>query len=471
MMAGYRTLFLTSSKGLQSQLMADFGEIGMVDIRGRRNYLCILESDGTTCDHGPCVAGVKCKYKLDSRCRYFRALSAAARAQLVVTNYSFWMASNEHAGGPLGAFQMIVCDEGHGLPDIVSNWMTVTVRKNEPLLKGRVDWSIVGRFTLKQWRELARSLLASVEGEANSLADCIRTGSGDHHIRKEYLRTKSLLDGISKISKMGDDWVLDIGDTGISFSPIWPQPYMEEEMWRGTKKVVITSATLCRKTLDMLGITEDDSDYKEYPHPFPLRNRSLIHIPTIRLNHRTTDLELKRWASRIDQIIDGRLDRKGIVHTVSYARRDFLLSVSRFRDVFITHKRLDTELMVSKFRTAPPPQVLVSPSMATGWDFPGDTARFQVIGKLAYPDTRNRIIKARSVDDPDYGAYIAMQQLIQAVGRGVRSMDDWCESFIIDDNIGWFMQRYSKKFAPHWFREAFGRVSTIPVARKGGDDR
>ena len=136
---------------------------------------------------------------------------------------------------------------------------------------------------------------------------------------------------------------------------------------------------------------------------------------------------------------------------------------SKMNSYMMSHKRRDTELMVRKFKLADPPLVFVSPSMATGWDFPDDECRFQIIGKLPYPDTRGQIMKARTETDKDYTSYIAMQQLVQACGRGVRSEDDWCETFIIDDNIKWFIPNY-KQMSPKWFREAYVSRKVIPEA-------
>jgi Rad3-related DNA helicase len=104
--------------------------------------------------------------------------------------------------------------------------------------------------------------------------------------------------------------------------------------------------------------------------------------------------------------------------------------------------------------------------MATGWDFPDDECRWQIIIKLPFPDTRGEIIKARSKQDPDFTSYMAMQQLIQAVGRGVRSKTDWCETFIVDNNITWFIDRY-KHLSVDWFRGAYKTKPTIPQPIKG----
>jgi len=54
-----------------------------------------------------------------------------------------------------------------------------------------------------------------------------------------------------------------------------------------------------------------------------------------------------------------------------------------------------------------------------------------------------------------------MQQLIQACGRGVRSDHDWCETFVTDNNITWFIVK-SGHLAVNWFEEAYSARTTIP---------
>jgi Rad3-related DNA helicase len=55
-----------------------------------------------------------------------------------------------------------------------------------------------------------------------------------------------------------------------------------------------------------------------------------------------------------------------------------------------------------------------------------------------------------------------MQDLVQAVGRGMRSEDDQCETFILDDHVQWFVRQY-KEFAPQWFLDAYRHSQTIPA--------
>ena len=63
--------------------------------------------------------------------------------------------------------------------------------------------------------------------------------------------------------------------------------------------------------------------------------------------------------------------------------------------------------------------------------------------------------------DPDYMNYLAMQELIQAAGRGSRAPDDQCEVFVIDDQFSWFPWRF-KEFAPEWFLESITKTTSLP---------
>lgn len=202
--------------------------------------------------------------------------------------------------------------------------------------------------------------------------------------------------------------------------------------------------------------------FHETPSTFPISRRPVIHIKTVALNHRSDDSHLQLWGDRIDQIIKTRhLDYKGIIHTVSYSRAKWLLDHSEFARYMLLPESRTTQEVVDRFRRADTPSILVSPSVTTGLDFRDDQARWQIIGKLGFPDTRGAVAAARLAQDKDYGPYIAMVGLVQAVGRLVRSESDWGESLITDDNVDWFLRRYSR-FAPKSFLESYKSVLTVP---------
>jgi Rad3-related DNA helicase len=91
-----------------------------------------------------------------------------------------------------------------------------------------------------------------------------------------------------------------------------------------------------------------------------------------------------------------------------------------------------------RFLLCGPGAVLVSPSFSTGWDFKWDLAEWQILSKIAFPDTRGKVMQRRCADDRTYSNYIAAQDLQQSAGRIVRSEEDRGMTLIIDDSWSWF---------------------------------
>lgn len=446
-----RTAILTSTKGLQSQLINDFREMGAVDIRGRGNYPCRLNSK-VNCDAGICAFGVKCSLKEDGGCFYYDQWKRALKAKVVVTNYAYWMSQNEYSGG-IGEFQMLVLDEAHSAPDHVIDHIGVHLSRlnqiESRVLRLRDDLP----NDVEGWVRWSGEALTTVQDE--------KGWAREHRKEKKFIALSRMEKKVTRMMSMDRTWVWEDSDDGITLSPTWPKPFTESVLFLGIPKVLLTSATIVPKTAELLGVPPADMTYEEYPHLFPESHRPLIHIPTVRMNYRVGPMENRMWINRVDQIIKERVGTKGIIHTISYARRDMILAQSKFRDIMVSHGRRDTESAVRAFKRSDPPLILVSPSMATGWDFPDDECRWQIIVKLPYPDTRGNIIKSRSKQDSDFIAYLVMQQLIQATGRGVRNEEDWCETFITDNNITWFIVK-NGHLSVEWFRGAYKVKNTIP---------
>jgi Rad3-related DNA helicase len=481
MLRGGRTLILTSTKALQKQLLQDFGSIGLVEIRGKNSYPCKENNEKTGCDKGVCNFGMRCHYR-GSGCYYYDALNKANRSNLVITNYAYWLTMNLHDRvGGLGHVDNLILDEAHSAPDHLSDALTFHLGNNE--IGSLVGTSVpTAKKGLSTWVD-------QVLHKAHLLYDEVCEAARQNY---DYVDTASQLSTVlTKLTWLqracnSPQWMVRY-QKGVKYSPIWPKEYAEKYLFRKARKVFMTSATVRPKTLEMLGLDteltgESDKELKgevfrakltleggftdkclfeDFPSTFPLSNRLLWYVPTIRLNYRTKPQEMKVWLARIDQIIGPRLHQKGIVHTVSYKRRNYVSNNSDYSPYMTVHGRDDLQHAVTLFRTSRPPDILVSPSVVTGYDFPYDQCRYQIIGKVPFPDTRDPLLKERVKKDPEYTAYIAMQQLVQACGRGVRAEDDYCQNIIIDDSIKWFMWKY-KDFAPRWFRESYRVGNTIP---------
>ena len=167
------------------------------------------------------------------------------------------------------------------------------------------------------------------------------------------------------------------------------------------------------------------------------------------------------WLGRMDQIIAGRGDRKGIIHSVSYQRRDEIMKGSAYAKWMVGNNPEDTAATMEWFKASKPPLILVSPSVTTGYDFPGQDCEYQIISKVPYPDTRPKVMQARAKADPLYGPYLTVQTLIQSTGRGMRYPEDQCENMLVDDHISWMLASHRDQFTDWWLK-LYHRANMIP---------
>jgi Rad3-related DNA helicase len=451
---GVRALVLVSTKGLQDQLLGDFPE--MRDIRGQSNYPCLDQSSPVHevgCDQGPCHVGVPCIFKMDG-CHYYDAVAAARDARLVVTNYAYWMTAGRYSDPlSIGAFDLLVLDEAHAAPDLLAGFCTIDLDRFEVRSSTGLDMPAASD-TLAVWSGWAE--------EAAAIARARYTSSKGMASTRDLLRLAALGRNLAELAKMDDDttadWVIESTKRGVRFSPVWADPFAELYLFRSVPRVVLASATLSSGTAKYLGI--ENSTYLEAGSGFDPERRPFTYIPTTRVDRNMTEGQVRQWMNRIDNIIADRLDRKGIIHTRSYARARLIMERSRHHDILVGHSSSDARSVIERFKNSSEPMVLVSPSVETGYDFPGDECRFQIIAKVPFIDGRSPVIKARTSTDKHYLNYIAALSLVQMVGRGMRSADDRCETFILDDHWTWF--RKAAEF-PGWFRSSWRKQSQVPT--------
>jgi Rad3-related DNA helicase len=482
-MSGTRTCILTATKGLQEQLSRDFGNISVL-VKGQNNFRCTLVPT-LTAEEGPCHEGLSCSFR-PSNCPYRNQLQQAIDSPLVITNYAYYLAQTRFSSG-LGEFGILILDESHLAFSALENHLTIFLPRMDIESQGLefpslptseiYQWSsrkknkepdpdIISPPDLwAQWQSWASCGLTTVQSRFNELEEDIAElrEAGNPvpgNLSRAYRTSKSVLAKINNLSAASGDWVIQKTGHGYVFTPRWVAG-SGASLYQDVPKIMLMSAILSHKTADSVGVPVGaDRAWLEVGSYFPPENTPICHVPTTRVNYRTDDYGTTIWQARIDQIIQRRLDRKGIVFTVSYDRARLLLSRSRFKDIMFTHSTNDVVQVVNKFKLASPPAVLVSPTVTTGWDFPG--LDYIIVGKIPYPDTKDLVLQARHVDDVDWSSYLAMDTLVQECGRGSRSAKDKCEVLLVDDNAVWFMYQYAK-FAPKWFMARWkGSLTCVP---------
>ena len=453
-----RALILTSTKALQDQLMRDFESIGLVEIRGQTNYACKL-APSLPCSEGKCHYGKECRYKTGG-CPYYDQLRKASNASMVVTNYSYWMTmvkASAMTENPLGEFGTMILDEAHDAPTHLMDFLTIGV--DGKMFRDIIHENIPDHGqNLDRWKKWANVCHSAV---TRMLGGAVKNYSG---VGVADLRTMSRLRELSRafdelFTQTDRDWYFCLDAYGLRAGAIRPSfDKAEKHLFNGIQNVILMSATIRPRTMEMLGILSEHYLFDDFPSMFP-RERCPIHwIKTLRMNKNTSERDmLSTWIPHIDMIIGRRLDRKGVVHTHSYERMYLFTKNSKHRDIMYSNNKWNTQTIVEEFRKAEPPAVIASPTLSTGWDFPMKDCEFQVIGKLPFPNISDGLLAHRVKESPGLIDYMTMQTLVQTTGRGMRSAEDQCETFIVDDSIQWYMDR-NRGLAPLWFLESFDGV-------------
>lgn len=496
-----RACILTSTKALQSQLLGDFEESGLIEIKGLNAYECVegratgkfgdMRREGyradrglpMMCDEAPCQAGAWCT-KRDSGCLYYDAHRKASMlsSKLVVTNYAYWMSIYRFGEG-LGPFDLLILDEAHNAIDELGRFVGTELRSGEVgatispeaqiLAPGadQIDWISWANY----WSNQATLHLETIKA---SIKESERTGGNRTGEKLNYgaLRRardlKRLQHKLNTIGSMQGDWIIDHTEDNqrrhiVKFDPVWPGEYAEKFLFRNTPKVVMVSATVRPETALKLGVDRSQMDFKEYPSSIPKANRPVIFSPAAHMNRNSAAAGKQEWHTRIDQIIARRLDRKGIIHTVSYGRAREVYLGSEYKERILQHDSTNTREVIERFKASRENLVLVSPVLDTGYDFPYTQAEYQIIAKMPFPVTTDKIMKARVERDRGYKDYITMIKLVQMAGRICRADDDQGETIIIDADFDWWYNKIGQRLCPRWFVEAvkFEQMLSQPLPK------
>lgn len=487
---GGRAVICTSTKPLQRQYLDDFASSGMVDIRGRANYLCRL-GDGATCEDG---YDNGCKDAPFSQCPYRGAYCVACDSPLTVTNYAYWAAIH-HYGEGLGSTNLLVLDEAHTAFSEVCSAMSLEFSDRDIsfLLSARLPTHDLGLEGWKQWAgELSTIAARSVADVERALADYPAAGHVKA-LRRRLRRLTGIAASLTDLRNASGEWIFHRRRQGQSDTwcadPVWAANYANPVLFAHARQALLVSATVTRRTMSLLGMAPEDYTYIEIPSQFPPANSPIYWIPTASMRQGMGESEKRALYNRVDEIIKTMGPRKGIIHTVSYDRADELYRNSAYHTRMILHERggAGIEGGVNEFRAAPGPAVLVSPAITQGFDFAGDDSEYQIIVKLPFPDSTSPVNRARTATDiirprtneekarkqagSNYLDYAVSQALIQACGRSMRSSSDRCMTFILDDNWKWWHWRAEKGGCfPFWFRRLLrsSRVVPPPLPQVGG---
>ena len=100
-----------------------------------------------------------------------------------------------------------------------------------------------------------------------------------------------------------------------------------------------------------------------------------------------------------------------------------------------------------------------------GVDFKGDKCRFQIIFKIPYPSLAGKQVNIRMHYDESWYNYQTIMPLMQAYGRGIRDMDDYCDCYIIDNDFEKLLRKYKFLFNEYFLEAIKGNNGPRPIPK------
>lgn len=191
------------------------------------------------------------------------------------------------------------------------------------------------------------------------------------------------------------------------------------------------------------------------PSTFAKERRPIFLYPIAEMSRKNMEASIGPIAAALNKIITTKSGRI-LVHTVSYdLNKSLNQRLIAVRPVF-TYATSSAKQRAIDGYLADPDAVLLAPSLDRGIDLPQEFCRHIVIPKIPFPSIGDKQVSQRMYAKGGRLWYSVktIRSLVQMTGRGFRSEDDYCDSYILDKNFLTNIWRQSKHLLPEWWKEA-----------------
>lgn len=463
---GTNASYICTTKTLQDQFARDFPEARI--LKGRANYPTKFaefpEVTAADCTAGP--SSPMCFYcdHVDD-CHYQIAKRQALAATTAVLNTSYWLTESNGPGrfGHKDPRGLTIIDECDTFEDALMSFVEVEV---SPTWRRKLGIGLPKVKTQSaksnDWIEWSEEALSAATAYWASLPPA----SGDIQLMRHRRSTKNLVDRLRMLVQMLPEgaWIYDGYDRNpptAVFKPVMVDKVAEQAAWRHGNKFLLMSGSVvsAREMADSLGI----------PHwravnvavDWDPGRRPIYVAPVANVVWRNKDEAYPAVARAVREIIDHHPGERVLVHAVNYQLTKAIHQVAQGngRPVFTYTNAAERERALALYMDTPG-SVIVAPSLDRGVDFIDDLARVQVICKVPFPSLGDKQVRTRAnmgSRGKTWFKVCTVRSIIQMVGRGMRHEDDWCVTYVLDEQMDTNIMQNSKSLVPKWVRASMIR--------------
>lgn len=416
---------LTTTKQLQDQYIDTFDDLML--IKGKSNYDCDL--DGTcTVDNAPCVGHPNVRKACWSadKCTYYNARKNVLKAKESVLNYSTYF----KMGNAVKSRTVLICDEASELEDTIVSSYTLECNINV-LKKLRINMEKLddpNSVKALNWLKSMQSQITSqIQVLKNSETRTALAKSSLKRLSELSLQVNTVIENFSAAN-----YIIDSKGLDVKFVPLYCNT-LANLMFRNHDKVILMSATIVDPDQFARTLGIQQYHYIDVPTEFNPKKAPIAFTGCIKLNKASLDQNIGKAIKIVEAILEKHKDSKGIIHTSTHDIAKRIANAIKNPRLLIKELGETNEDILLKHITSTAPTILLSPSMMFGVDLVGDLAKFQIVVKSPYPSLGDKRIFTLTKKSQKWYETKMLVKLVQSCGRGVRTKDDTCVTYILDD--------------------------------------
>jgi Rad3-related DNA helicase len=461
--------YLVTQKLLQDQLENDFERF----LPGFHQGTSLKSSCEYSCPKFKrCSVGLSSKKGCprNSECTYRLVRGKFASSRLGVTNYPYFLTERMHVGKFLKR-RVIVLDECHTLERQLIRFVDLTISEST-LPQWAPDLEEVPELpTLDKFSDWVTEVYLPAVKERSEVLAMIAEDGDDKSIQEAFALEQhcvKIAKAIELIESDPKNWVYwqakDADDKLESTArPLDAAPFSHLVRDMGTVKIYLSAFPGEKRIFcESLGLNPRKVAWCSLKSTFPKENRPIIIAPIGSMSRRNLDDSLPRFFRVTEKLLLKHASEKGLIHCNSYALGKLIFdkfSAQFGQRLIFPRSGGEREEAFLRHKESQVPTVIITPSMAEGFDFHGDLARWQIIAKVPYPSLSDKQVVAKKELNEDWYCLETVKTIIQAAGRIVRSEQDTGTTYILDSDFERLYERYTT-FFPNWFTEAFVRTGS-----------
>ncbi len=206
---------------------------------------------------------------------------------------------------------------------------------------------------------------------------------------------------------------------------------------------VMTSATvgLLSSFEENIGIrytgmnNDGTSNFVRVPSTFDFSRSPIYIYNKFKMSYKTKSAVFPKIIDITYKILEKNFtDSKGLIQTGSYENAKILYNAApaSLKERMLLYNDSGEKRKLINEHKIRNNSILIGPSLSEGIDLPDEGCRFIIIIKVPYPSLGNLLVKEKMKLFPEWYKSKTSNMIIQGIGRGNRSENDYCTTFILD---------------------------------------